>query len=352
MITTQRFPRNVEKQKEKKIKKKQFEDTYLLQKDDGTTHRDIVKDFSELLLTLAMEFDALLKLSGALGRHSKGSYLVWNNPDPNASNDLKIIKFTRRDLKKTASDYKKQLKSLKEYIKIAKKRTYKSEEERTSKSTNTPVYVGPALQLFFSGNPAGFGSGPDGRALMDSLPHAKAGFVTRGSIPLLMNIYAYANGLKCPSEYGAKNYSISRSDAHMDKCFGSIPALMAYFTTNDFTMNRGRKSPVYQKILMLDAVQRKLLTHPMPTYEVISAKDNSKLSCLTQEQQTKYKSFNPKFIPFSAFQSIAGANTYSKEFPPPPEAQTRLDNPDTKRAIHSESELIKDFSERWSASPK
>src|SRR3990170_3991308 len=121
MITTQRFPRNVEKQQEKKIKKKQFEDTYLLQKDDGTTHRDIVKDFSELLLTLAMEFDALLKLSGALGRHSKGSYLVWNNPDPNASSDLKIIKFTRRDLKKTASDYKKQLKSLKEYIKIAKK---------------------------------------------------------------------------------------------------------------------------------------------------------------------------------------------------------------------------------------
>ncbi|CAH6421698.1 Hypothetical protein HVR_LOCUS1337 [uncultured virus] len=134
----------------------------------------------------------------------------------------------------------------------------------TFRGIYSPVYAADAAYYFLTTNPQGFGTmdptdNNDTRLLMDNLPMVQQGYMLRVCMTMLFSIYAHYH-LQDPTDP-----QIVIPDDLMNRAFGgTIPAALysyrgAYGKINDMTMR--------------EAIERRLITAPLNTYDVINQED-------------------------------------------------------------------------------
>ena len=316
MATLATSPRRTLTAEEKKAKDAQY--------------RVEVKQFGEILKGMVQIFNSLVLLNTALGQAGKGAYLAFPNPNP--GNEGTMIPFNRKHLRSANAKFGRSILSLKNYLRVSKKKTRDPVKPESFSGTYTPVYAGDALRTFFTAQPGNFGplnpqnaaaTGVAGAALMDSLPMVRQGYLLRNTSTMLFYIYAHANQLQ-----DAANAQFARSDDVMTQAFGGqIPAAFYSYKGDD-----GKTV----KVPMAQAVASGAIGAPMNTYQVI---------------QVSRPDFNPARFNTYFYQNIAAANYYSKaalgaDANLAPAAQALL-QADVRAAMLNEHNTVKAVSAEW-----
>ena len=319
--------------------------------------------FTEHLKGIVASVSALEALSAELARAGKGMFLVFSNPETGEQ-----LEFKRSHLRTGFSQLKKEIMSIKHYMRVAKKKPRKTPNPASLAGVYTPVFCGPALIAFFS-SPApssNFGplspqveadgtvvAGADG-ALIDQLTMAKQGYLLRNALTMLFYRYARANGL-----VDKVNGQKADSDEFMNAVFDSQdPALAAAFYTyavpgqvkskkivlrNPENKKIGHQMipvPKTVKVAMDVAVAQGLVEKPLSTYDVL--------------RRLHPGTFAPEAgpIPTYFYQSIASLNYYSKDALERAgragEVETMLRD-DVRQAMLGEHQLIHDNGLAWAA---
>jgi len=307
------------------------------QRDD--TFRIELAQFGNLLKSLVSVSNALINLSSALGQAGKGAYLAFPNPNEPG----RYVPFNRKHLRSAQALFNKGILSLKNYLRVSKKKTRDPVKPESFSGTYTPVFAGDALRAFFTNGAGGFGplapknaleTGQAGAALMDSLPMASQGYLLRNTSTMLFYIYAHANQLQA-----ADNAQYARSDNIMDAAFGgNIPA--------SFLTYRGADGKQV-KVPMGQAVADGIVQRALNTYEVIT----SMYPPGTLNKKGVDVGFNSQRFNTYYYQNIAAANYYSKAALAADAnlaaAAQALGQNDIRGAMLQEHNLVKAVSEEW-----
>lgn len=168
--------------------------------------------------------------------------------------------------------------------------------------TYAPIYLGNSLCQFFT-NTDKFGSidpidsitNMFSAKLLDFLPCVKAGFLLRNSITLLFYIYMKNNNLQ-----EKENSQYSHFDDFMNKIF--VEMYSEFYTDLN-----------YGKMLMIEAIERGIIEHPLSTQDVIRLKrpefnqDDTSIKIKASNDLIYRKSFKNYYT-----QLLASNNFYSK----------------------------------------
>lgn len=294
-------------------------------------YRVTVKQFGEILNNLVDVYSAINLLTAALGQAGKGAYLSFPDPDHPGS----VFIFNRKHLRSAHAKFSKGILSLKNYLRVSKKKTKDPVKPESFSGTYTPVFAGPALTAFFTHSPRNFGplhpledykTGKAGDALMTHLPMVSQGYLLRNTSTMLFYIYAHANGLQ-----DTDNAQYARSDDVMTAIFGGdIPAAFYAFKGDD-----GKPA----KIPMAKAVELGWVEKPgINTYGVI---------------RTTRDDFDPDRFNTYFYQNMAAANYYSKAALAADtnlaEVASALQRDDIRALMLSEHNLVKAVSAEWHA---
>lgn len=292
-------------------------------------YRVDVKQFAAVLSEMVQFFHALVVLNTMMGGVGKGAYLGFPTT---AEGQQGYIPFNKKHMRSANALFTRELKALKHYLRVSKKKTRERVRPESFSATFTPLYAGEALRFFFSNQPQKFGplspseaarTQSAGQALMDVLPMVKEGYLLRNTITMLFFIYAHTNQLQA-----ADNAQFVRSDEHMTESFGGqIPA--TFFTYKGVD---GKSV----KVQMAQAVASGLIPQAYNTYQVV---------------QANYPSFDPGRFPTYFYQNIAAANYYTKTAlaadPALAEVTAALQQDDVRSRMLQEHNIIKQASKEW-----
>lgn len=212
-------------------------------KERDNAYRVEVKEFYKILVDLVKNYTALNQLTTALASIGKGSYLAFPNPGSPGT----FIPFHRKHLKSAQGKFAKRILDLRNYLRVARKKSKEPVDPSSLAGIYAPVYGGQALRYFFTAKPENFGplqpleatkTGATTEALMDSLDLAKQGYFLRNTGTMLFFIYAHVNQLQ-----GQADASYAKVDDVMNAAFnGTIPAAFYRYredgSTSKVTMDR------------------------------------------------------------------------------------------------------------------
>jgi len=328
------------------------EEKQRLKAESDASYKVDARQFNAVLKEFAERAGHLAKLNQQFGamKVSKG---VTLEADYKVEGDNRTYRatLTRKELKAANSAFQQEIRCLKHYFRMSKKKAREKAQPSSLKGTYTPVYAAPALQRFLTAAPERFGyvdpSNAGSGLLMDQLPYAQQGFMLRNSTTMLFFIYAHVNNLQFqPGNLadGTKvDASWTRSDDVMNDAFGgNIPA--AFY-----------RDPAKQKSTVV-AAQARGEPVGQNTYDPIEAQ-NAVHYAKDQSPDGKEKFvFRREAFKTFFFQNIAGANYYSRnnleaavnagngELATP---LAGLNDPTYQQAMLNEHDIIKGTSERW-----
>lgn len=296
-------------------------------------YRITVKEFSKVLTDLGDSFKSLVTLNTVLESAGKGSFLVYPNPNQGESE----LTFDRKQLRSANSLFVKEILSLKNYLRVAKKKHRKPVKPESFSGTYTPVYAGDALRAFFTIDTKRFGyvdpQNPSSGYLMDNLKMVQQGYLLRNTSTMLFYIYAHFNELQ-----NADNAQYAHTDDIMTTAFGgNIPATYFSYRGND---NKIVKVPMSQAV-------GSIIETPANTFDIVT---------LLYPPGTDIKGnragFDPNNFHTYFFQNFAAANYYSKAALNMDQnlasVSQDLQNAQVRQAMLDEHNLVKDVSNIWS----
>lgn len=341
-------PRDPNMSKEQKQQNKAESD--MNYKVDSRQFNAVLKEFGDRAV-------ALFKLNQQFGvmKSTKGATLVVNFVEDGKNYQAEL---TRKGLKAANAAFQQELLCLKHYFRMSKKKAHAKSSPESLKGTYTPIYAAPALQYFLTYGAGGFGyvdpTDQNSGLLMSEkfLPYASRGYMLRNSTTMLFFIYAHANDLQFKPQIlyeGTPNAtrvdaSWTRSDDVMNAAFGgNIPA--AFFRDPQKT-----KWPV-------SLAREQNLDTGSNTYDPIM-RQNPKHLDRSQSPDGKEKfAFRPDAFKTFFFQNIASANYWSiknlqdeinRGVVVLQEPYVQLNDPDVRRAMINEHQIIKRTTEAWS----
>ena len=306
-------------------------------------YRVDLKTFGEILATTTNYFNCLVALNSALGQAGKGAYLLFPNPDPR--NPGQMVAFNRKQLRSANAKFSKHILSLKNYLRVAKKKTRDPVRPESFSGTYTPVYAGDALRSFFNTAPGNFGplapiqaaqSGEMGVQLMDRLPMVRQGYLLRNTTTMLFYIYAHQNQLQ-----DAVNAQFASSDDVMTAAFGG--EISASFFS--YRVEGGKTA----KVRMETAVESGLIPRAMNTYQVIS--NMYPIGTMNNREPPQDVGFRPDRFNTYYYQNIAAANYFPRAAlaADPNYAQVAefIARDDIRQAMLNEHNIVKAVSDEW-----
>lgn len=312
-------------------------------------YRVEVKQFGDILKGLAVLFNAIASLNGALGQAGKGAFLEFKDPGTPG----RVIPFNRKHLRATNSMFTKLITGLKNYLRVSKRKTRDPVLPEHFRGTYIPVYAGDSLRDFFTKGAAGFGplhpltaraeqdAGIRPEALMSYLPMVQQGFLQRNTATMLFFIYAHNNGLQWE-----QNAQFARADQIMVDAFGGIIAASFFSFFNGEETASGEKK--ISKIPMQQAIDQKMIDRPWNEFEIITSlyPPGQTFNKKGEDVGFRIERFNTYY-----YQNIAAGNYYSKptllKFPQFEQIAAFLDEPENRRSMLAEHTLVKEVSLEW-----
>lgn len=293
----------------------------------------IFEERAELIQTVCV-------LALAVGALGKGQVLRFYTGD-NEYHD-----FSRKDLRSAIARTCKTEKELKNYTRVAKKKTKTKVGPESLKGTYTPIYAGKVLTDFFTLKPENFGplfpsewkhNNVFGESLMSKLDLVSKGYMLRNTLTMLFFIYVRTMELQ-----EVENAQFSHFDDVMIAAFAKQPA--AFYTAE--------KVP---KILMTKAIKEGIITRPLTTEEVIRVKkptfnnEGTPIIKTVKPEKQVYKKAFPNFF----FQLLASNNYYSKqnlkddENPQMQKVLEALNAENVTQQMIAEHNIVHDTATRW-----
>jgi hypothetical protein len=259
---------------------------------------------------LIQVYKSLMKLSNKLATYGKGNSIAIS-----VSGGMAIL--TKADLRASSALFVEELKKIKSYYRMARRKKTGGAAPKSFKSVFTPVLMGNAMRKYV--NDANFGplypasGGPtrsDNSRLIDYLPLVKSGICLRTTLQLLF----YANIYTEQMQKGTNRQDVTPSGALLS-VFSTQPAL--------YSFKPGVEGGKVDKHGQLKSVKQGN-PNDRTTFQILSA-ENPKI---VKGQLVPFtdKSFRLFFI-----QSIIALNVYSKGDPAIGEENLRILNDKEQR---------------------
>jgi hypothetical protein len=225
--------------------------------------------FGKVLDDVVLKINTLMNLYKKVASAGKGNHVRCDTTGYGQK------ELTLKELRTLSGLLNKDVKCLKNYLKVSTRKPKKPANPESFKGTYAPIYVAEAFRNFFNRAPERFGyvqvNNQASGLLMDQLALVKQGFLLKNTATLLFFIYAKSNNL-----HDQVNARFIQSDDLMDESFGAaIPA--AFMATVDRTYSPDLDKEGHQKLTKAGQPKIKVnkKTTSTPMNEAITWKDEA-----------------------------------------------------------------------------